>query len=279
MGRCPFSSFEYGSACKRPAVLDPLLAGGEISTKREALKGTAYTALEFKGPQRAGLEDYAVSSFALDLLWPGDAAINIALAKALPDGTASHIMGQCAGLTLPGGIGGFMEEAWVPVTITARWLGIRRSGSSYCGGAHPNHSITLAVHDRDSGAQVDPSRWFKPGALAFYEWDRQLDPKPAKRPIANLSEALAKAVRAHLPKQGPKQGPAQGPAQEDEFECGLPEKAGGTSWDIGLTREGPVFVPQLPQVIFACTPEIVLPWSKVRPFLSEEGRAVMDSMR
>ena len=267
----PVALAEYGSACETAAFLDPLLVGGEVISKRDSFEGTAYTVLEYQGPKRAGLEDYAVSYFALDPARPGDDAINRALAGALPDGTASHVMGQCAGMSLPGGIGGYIEVAWVPVTITARWLGIRRSGSSYCGGAHPNHFLAASVYDRDSGAEVDPSRWFKPGTLAFYDFESEVDPKPVKRPVAGLSEPLATAVRAHWPKQGP--------AREDASECGLPEGLGGTQWDIGLTRKGPVFVHQLPYVIFACTEEVVVPWSMVRPFLSKEGRAVEASLR
>lgn len=257
---------EFGSACETAEFLDPLLAGGEVSSKRESFAGTAYTALDYQGPKRAGIDDYMLSSFALDPVRPGDAAVNRALAEALPDGTASNLMGQCVGMSLSG-LGGYMEEAWAPTMITARWLGIRRSGSSYCGGAHPNHSITLAVYDRDSGAEVDPSQWFKPGALAFYDWESEIDPKPAKRPVAGLSAALGKALRAYWP------------VQDEASECGLLEEFGGTSWDIGLTREGPVFVPQLPHVMFACTEEIVIPWKEARPFLSKEGRAVMASLR
>ncbi len=257
---------EYGSACQTDAFLDPLLVGGETSTKRDGFDGTAYTVLEYQGPKRAGIDDYVVSSFALNPVRPGDAAINAALAKALPDGTASHLMGQCVGASLPG-LGGYMEEAWAPTMITARWLGIRRSGTSYCGGAHPNHESTLAVYDRASGAEVDPWTWFKPGALEFYDFESEIDPNPVKRPIAGLSAALGKALRAHWP------------AQEEDSECGLLEEFDGTSWDIGLTREGPVFVPQLPHVMFACTEEVVIPWKQARPFLSKEGRAVMASLR
>lgn len=258
---------EYGSACETDAFLAPLLAGGTVTTKRDSFAGTSYTVLAYEGPKRAGIDDYAVSSFALDPIRAGDAAINAALAKALPDGTAKHFMGQCVGMSLPGGIGGYMEEAWAPMAITPRWLGIRRSGSTFCGGAHPNNEITLAVYDRASGAEVDPSTWFKRRALVFYDFGSELGLKPQKRPIADLSAALAKAVRAHWPARG------------DEDECNLPDELGGFGWDIGLTRKGPVFVPQLPHVIFACTEEVVIPWSEARPFLSAEGRAVAASLR
>ncbi len=264
----PVALPEYGSACETAAFLDPVLAGGEITKKRESFGGTGYTALTYKGPQRPGLDDYNVSSLALDPVRPGDAAINRVLADALPDGTAGSAsqMGSCVGMSLSSSMNGYQDEALVPMVITPRWLGVRRSGSSFCGGAHPNNFQISMIFDRESGAEVDPVTWFKPGALEFYEF---VDPDPAeaKRPVAGLSKALAKALRARWPSRG------------DEDECGLPDELAGVGWDIGLTRKGPVFVPQLPHVMFACTEEVVVPWKAARPFLSAEGRAVMASLR
>lgn len=50
----------YGSACESGAFLDPVLAGGAVKISRETLGGTAYTVLEYTGPQRSGLADYAL---------------------------------------------------------------------------------------------------------------------------------------------------------------------------------------------------------------------------
>jgi hypothetical protein len=258
---------EYGTACETGAFLDSLLAGGTVTSSRERFAGTAYTALTYAGPKRAGLEDYSIASFALDQAMPGDAAINRALATFLPDGTAAHAMGQCVGWSLPSGIGGYAEQALVPILLTPRWLGLRYSGTGYCGGSHPSHFNTMAVYDRDSGAEVDPSTWFKPAALGFYDWESGLEPRSSKRPVAALGKGLWKGIAAHWP------------ARDDESSCGPPEEPFHSGWEIGLTREGPVFVPQLPYVIFACTEEIVLPWKEARPFLSAEGRAVMESLR
>ncbi|GIX18950.1 MAG: hypothetical protein KatS3mg120_0626 [Erythrobacter sp.] len=253
----------YGSACETSAFLDPLLGGGVVRSERAALEGTAYTALAYQGPERAGLDGYIIASFELDPLRPGDAAINRALAAALPDGTAAHAMGQCLGQSLPTGISGSIEEARVPVLLTGRWLTVRHAGSAYCGGAHPSHFSTLTVFDRGSGQEVDPASWFSPGVLLFYEWD----PEPGQPlPIAGLSQALLRAVLARFPDR------------EDRAEC-LAMAGEGMGWQIGLAREGPLFVPQFPHVAFACTEEIMLPWVAARPFLSPEGLAVMASLR
>lgn len=259
---------DYGSACEIAAFLDPVLGGGSVTSTRESFEGTGYTVLTYKGPERAGLDDYNVVSLALDPVRPGDAAINRALADALPDGTAGSAseMGACVGMSLSSSMNGYQDEGLAPMVITPRWLGVRRGGSSFCGGAHPDNYLISMVFDRDSGAEVDPATWFKPGALQFYEFVDP-DPSEAKRPIAGISAALAKALRARWP------------VREDADECGLPDELEGFGWDIGLTRQGPVFVPQLPHVMFACTEDVVIPWKAVRPFLSAEGRAVMASLR
>jgi hypothetical protein len=258
---------EYGSACETAAFLDPLLQGGTVASQRASFEGATYTVLEYTGPARMGLGDYSIAALALDPVQPGDAAINRALAAFLPDGTAAHQMGQCVGLSLPGGYSGYAEEALSPMALTPRWLGLRYAGTGYCGGAHPNHFDTMAIFDRKSGAEVDPSAWFKPGALGFYEWESELEPKPKKRLVSAPSLGLWKAIAARWP------------ASDEESGCGPPEEPFGSGWEIGLTREGPVFVPQLPHMIFACTEEIVLPWKDARRFLSKKGRAVMASLR
>ncbi|WP_086607935.1 hypothetical protein [Erythrobacter donghaensis] len=263
---------EYGSACETGAFLDALLAGGKVTSRRKRFAGTAYTMREYEGPARAGLEGYSYASLALNPVQPGDTAINRALAAFLPDGTADHSMGQCVGMSLPGGISGYAEEALVPILLTPRWLGVRHSGTGYCGGAHPNHFLTMAVYDRDTGAEVDPSTWFRPGALGFYEWESEIEPKPVTRYVAALGDDLWKLVAARWPGWDDENGSVP---PEEPFNGGWVS----SGWEIGLTREGPVFVPQLPYVIFASTEEIVVPWAEARPFLSAEGRAVMDSLK
>lgn len=256
---------EYGSSCESEAFLGPVLTGGTVQSSRASLNGTAYTVLEYTGPQRSGLAEYGVTAFQLDPVRPGDRAINRTLAAAIPDGTARHEAGQClaGSLSWSSGLGDY-GKSLQPTLITPRWLGVSFTGSSFCGGAHPNHFITAQVFDRNSGAQVDPAVWFKPGALTFYDWEHE----PGEmRPIAGLSKALAQALLKRLP------------PHEEGDECGSIVGEGQFTWNIGLTREGPVFVPQLPHVIFACTEEVTLPWKDARPFLSAEGRAVMESLR
>lgn len=262
---------EYGTACETGAFLDPVLEGGTITSKQESLGGTAYTVREYTGPQRSGLKDYSLSSIALDPVRPGDDAINAALAKGLPDGTAGSWMGQCFGAGLVRGMGSSEGSATEPLVITSRWLGVRYSGSNFCGGAHPNHYVLMRTYDRESGAEVDTAAWFRSGALKFYEFDT---PQPGeRRQVAGLTAALLRVVLAHWPVDDA----SFAGAAEHRADC--LDFASDRGWQIGLAREGPVFVAQFPHVAFGCTEEIVLPWQDARPFLSAEGRAVMDSLR
>lgn len=257
---------EYAAPCETNAFLAPLLAGGETTTAREQFDGIEYTELNYEGPKRRGFEDYTVSAFMLDPVRPGDAAINRALARVLPDGTAGHPMGQCVGANITGAGGlGYLDEFLGPIFIAPQWLSVRRAGNGYCGGAHPNNFYELRVYDRDRGTQVDPALWFGPEALIFYD-DPTPGPGEIKRPIAGLSQALMEAVLANWPPYG------------TEPEC-IDAARSGTGWQIGLTREGAMFVPHFPHAMFACTEEIVLPWDKAGPFLSAEGRAVMAGLR
>jgi hypothetical protein len=255
---------EYASPCETGAFLDPLLKGGTVTSRRESLEGTAYTVMEYTGPQRAGLEDYSLWSIALDPVRPGDSAINAALAKGVPDGTAASDMGLCVGSALRSGMGGNLDSSIAPLVITPRWLGVRYSGSDFCGGAHPNHYVLMYIYNRESGAEVDPVAWFQSGALTFYEFAAVST--EGRREVAGLSPALMRAVSAQFP------------VREDRAVC-LDIMSEDRGWQIGLTREGPVFVPQMPHVAFGCTEEIVLPWADARPFLSDEGRAVMASLK
>lgn len=255
---------EYGSACESAAFIEPLLAGGTTTGVTKKLGTAGYTELAYAGPARAGLEDYHIVTFVITPATPADEAINAMLAAVLPDGTVESEMAQCAAPMLANaGVPGYIDQAQTPMLITPRWVAVRNGGSNYCGGAHPNNFLSLAVYDRQRGAAADPTQWFKPGALAFYDFD----PQPGEfRPIKGLSPALTEAVMARWPADG------------SDPEC-LEAARSEWGWTIGLSAEGPVFAPQFPHVIFACTEEVTVPWKAARPFLSKEGRAVMASLR
>ena len=50
-------------------------------------------------------------------------------------------------------------------------------------------------------------------------------------------------------------------------------------WNIGLTREALIFAPDMPHVAQACGEEFVVPFERLRPFLTEEGAANLRALR
>ena len=255
---------EFDGPCASAAFVEPLLVGGSAGDSRASFDGAAYTKLVYTGPPHLGGDDYLVETIALDPVQAGDRAINTALAKALPDGSVGHHMGQCLGMHMPGGGKGYLNETITPALITDQWLSIERAGSTFCGGAHPSHFFTLAAYDRSSGNEADPSTWFKPDALLFYEFESEDGPlRP--RPIAGLSEALVDKVQANWPHAAGSECPSAVRTQ--------------MGWTLGLAKDGVVFVPQLPHVIFACTDAITVPWDELAPFLSDAGQDVRGSLQ
>ena len=247
----PVTFGEFGSVCESAEFVEPLIAGATTSETRVNFGGLADG-------------DYYVASFALDPQQPGDAAINRALAELLPDGKVDHAMGQCVGMSMASGQLGYLTETFEPSHVSDGWLGVERAGSTYCGGAHPSHYVSYAIYSRTSGDEVDPATWFKPDALKFYEFLTPAD-WDTKRPIAELSAPLLDTVLAHWPQD------------EDREDCSDAARS-GTGWDIGLSGEGVIFLREFPHVIFACTESVVVPWEELGPYLSDEGRAVRDSL-
>ena len=50
-------------------------------------------------------------------------------------------------------------------------------------------------------------------------------------------------------------------------------------WTFGLSRDGMLFVPSLPHVAAACQATYTVPWSELKPFLNETGRAGLARLR
>lgn len=263
----------YASPCEANAFVEPMLVGGGVAQERARLGEVAYTKVTYTAPSHFEPDDYTVTTLALDPKQPGDATVNRALAKALPDGTAEHFMGQCVGMSVWRGNVGYSNETVSPILISKNWLGVEKAGSSYCGGAHPAHFVGLAVYNRQSGKEADPSTWFKPEALRFYEFESDTSQETV-RSIAGLSPALLEKVIANWPGKAD----AINKEDRDRDEMCTDSARSDYGWNIGLRREGAVFVQQFPHVIFSCTVDVTVPWSDLTPFLSQEGERVRDSL-
>ena len=143
---------------------------------------------------------------------------------------------------------------WEPVLWTERWLALRETYSSFCGGAHPNGGVMATLTwDLSADREVDPWRWLRVGKTEF--GGRDLPP----------------ALKALLAKIYAKE---RGSAEDEDCRDAIERIA---SYRLAPAAEGLVFMPELPHVVQACADDIVVPWAQLAPFLTPAGAAVARS--
>jgi hypothetical protein len=222
-----------------------------VTQTRGVIDGVGYTKLS--GDPGPAFEEVELTTFALDGDDPATRRINQVLRRPIAgDPAASDWFGCVTGGLGAHGRDGDFGLGIEPKMITRRWLAAGETSGTYCGGAHPNYATRSLTFDRVTGAAVDLHGWLNPQAV-----QREAD-------VTMLRPALRQAVKAQ--------------ATTMETECR--ETLGETEfWDIGLTRTGLSFTPDLPHVLTACEEATVVPWDALTPFLNAAGRAGAMSLR
>ncbi len=231
----------------------PRFTPGRIVSQRATLDGVSYTRLTAEvGPAF----EVTIMSFALDGEAPATRRINELLRQPLPTDPATSEWFECmqGNLNTHGSDGGY-ERTLEPVMITARWLTVRDHSDTYCGGNHPNIENLSRTFDRASGREVNLHDWLSERAV-----NRTRYPGSEEDNIT-LTEPFRRLVV----------GPRRRGGDSDAAECR--EAILGTEyWGIGLTRTGLVFSPSLAHVIMACGEDFRVPFARLAPFLSAQGR-------
>lgn len=260
---------EYSSPCEARQFLGPRLAAASVVQTPDEFAGVPIIRLAFDHGPYFDAESTAIASFVLaGPPEPGDGPINMALRRVLPvgvDDSDSDFMTCMGDMLAQWGRDGSFEHDAQPEVLTTRWLGVVHTQGVYCGGAHPSFWQSRQVFDRQTGAEVDPAGWLTRQALEFYQYE---DPDGfyPKRPVAGLGEELFVIMRRYWP-------------LDYDNECFDVIDGKGYGWDIGLGQGGMIFKPELPHAVTACIESVTVPWADLEPFLSEEGRAVRDSLR
>ncbi|RDE06680.1 hypothetical protein [Sphingomonas aracearum] len=231
--------------CAGVAFNGPRLRFLRVASTPARLAGESYTRLTFDaGP---AFPDVKLESFALTGTDAASVRINARLRELMPaSATGSDWYGCITGaLASPSG-GGDYEARVTPTLITPRWLAATELVGYYCGGAHPDGTNSSLVFDRTTGREVDLHGWLAPGAI-----DRR-----------DHGVALRSAFRDFLLAR----------AGELEAEC---RETLNTAefWDIGLSRAGLSFTPELPHVVAACANPVAVPWAPLSPWLGAAGKA------
>ncbi len=246
-------SKDYGGPCADMAFHRPRLDAVHLSTKAALLEGAKYTVTTFKA--WPWFDDQAeISTFSLEGSSPAITKVNALLRLPLPKpgGTGEWLDCMAANVNSIGTDGEYWR-AVEPTLITNRWLGVRDSTESSCGGAHPNSDNAPRTFDLARGVEVDPLDWFGPQAVHREHYDGETG--EAK----TLTPAFRKAILLGWKADGAE---CRDAVSQQEF------------WRVGIARGALVFSPELPRVAMACGDDIKVPLARLRPWFNQEGRAI-----
>ena len=132
-------------------------------------------------------------------------------------------------------------------------IAIGETFNGTCGGPYPASSLTVFTYDAMTGEDIDTSQWIRLEKGNF--------PPELLRLIAGIEFA-----------------PRNGNSPEDEAgvaECRaawLDQDAGFVVWPAVA---GLYFSPQFPHVIQACGDDVLVPFKRLEPFLSDAGRKAL----
>jgi len=252
--RVPYLSADESDApCGGMTFLSPRLVKPTLTRRAASLDGTSYTDIVANvGPHL----DVQIESFELTPATPVMARINAELARPLPKPGAKQAdyLDCLMGATGAYGQDGQYADTLAPDLISPRWLVTEETSSSSCDGAHPNAGVTWRTWNLTTGAAVDPWSWFNSQTV-----------QPRTEP--DLSPTIDPKLRQLLIARWPNKDKDCSDVVESQDE-----------WDVHPTRTGLAFWPQLPHVVFACSEDIIIPYSQLAPMLNASGQAAIASI-
>lgn len=141
------------------------------------------------------------------------------------------------------------------------WIILRERYEADCGGAHPNGGVAnYWVWNLAEGRKVDPWRWVVTLANS--------DDCPSRcenKPTDGLNRLIVAAATRN--KDG------------DECADWVNDARNLGSYQLRPSATGPVFTTAFAHVMQACDEDIEIPWSKLTPFLTREGKVAATSLQ
>ncbi|CAN7496163.1 hypothetical protein [Polaromonas sp. LjRoot131] len=189
---------------------------------------------------------------------PGIQRVNRLLQKDLADNVNSHL--RCVAGSLATGR---FEDPWgdeldqQAVFWAGDVLSVQTSYGGYCGGAHPYHGQSYQTYDTSTGKAIPIANW--------------LD--TAYRKKVDLESTLGKMIKAKL--LGGKKSPEGLPT--DEREC-VEEALTKAAYITAIEKQGIGFSFPFSYAMSPCQLDHFIPWTKMRPFLSEEGKRLLNEI-
>jgi hypothetical protein len=236
------------SPCASMVFHRPRLEGVRTVPSRATLDGTAYTklTLDLRGRFESSFE-----TFALDGGGAAAQRINAALGAGLAGDPPAWF--ECIGDSLGfAPLEGSFEESLAPTMFTRRWLVVAHHWDGDCGGAHPDSTNSYRIFDLADGREIDIFDWLNARAV------HRERPEGSGEELKSLVPAFRDVVLARWRPDTPE---CDEPVRSEEF------------WTIGLRRDAFVFSPDLAHVVQACAEDFVVPFDRLRAYLSAEGAA------
>ena len=240
--------------CGSQAFSGPRFTKPVVTTRPAKIDGIAYNrVLVDIGKQ---FTDSGFETFQLLGTTPAIRRINAELYKDVPTGPDHADYFQCTMAALgQNGLDGDTTSTLSPETLTPSFMVEADSESDDCGGAHPNADTSYRTWDLRTGTKIDLYGGFTKAALTRTVHDAGT--KNAYDEVT-LTPAFKAMVLAAFP--------------ADDPDC-KEAVATADNWAARLTPQGVAFTPALPHVVAACIDDAVIPFAKLAPFLTADGKA------
>ncbi len=251
----PEKGDDDGGACGSQAFNLPRFTTPVVKTKPATRDGIAYTrVLVDIGKQ---FPESSFETFQLAGTSPAIRRINAELYKDVPTGPAHADYFQCAMDALgQNGLDGDMTAALSPETLTPGFMVEADSEGYDCGGAHPDSGVTYQTWDLRKGEKINLYDGFTKAALT-----QTVNGTGASQytTVAYSPPFMAMILRAF---------PAHDPDCKEAV-------ATADAWTARLTAKGMAFTPDLPHVVAACVDDAVVPFDRLTPYLTPDGKALV----
>ena len=245
--RMPLKLGEDDTPCGSMAFHQPRFEGVRTISKPASKDGVAYTRLILDTRGHFG-DSINVETFALTGTSPAIQRINARLREPLSGNPPGWL--DCVLMSFNSSPNGAdHNESNEPAMFTGRWLVVTDHWDGFCGGAHPDASNVSRTFDLTTGAEVDIYGWLTPKAVERTRYEKDTLNKVLS-PLKNLILAGWKP---------------------EDADCGDAIRA-EDYWNAELTRSGIVFTPNLPHVVQACEEGFAVPFARLQPFLTPEGK-------
>ncbi|MDP3652128.1 MAG: hypothetical protein Q8R67_10645 [Rhodoferax sp.] len=195
---------------------------------------------------------------------PSEAEVNRALRKELDQAVENHLVCVSAGYAVERFTDPFGDALnTTPVFWSGAILSVSRNYSGYCGGAHPYHAFSYLVFDTRKGIEIPLDSWII---------SDQKDTKDQKE-VPYESE-LGRVIW-NIALQG-KPDVESLPAQDQECLGSLNDPVATIA---SLEANGIGFRYWYPYAQSGCVEDYIVPWKKLKRFLSQQGRQYVEQLQ